>query len=182
MGLFDKLKKKKDPHYDSTNIRVNDLDVGYVFDYDLSTWEVKAVYDYDWGSNHFTAEYKISDGSKTLFLSVEEDDELEISISKKIKLGMLGEAVVEDVMEKQKPPTKIEYDGRIYFLEKEAPGYFNDPAKGTEEWDELIAWEYEDEPGEHILNIEQWGEREFEASAGKVINDYEITNILPAQD
>ena len=52
MGFFDKFfNKKEEPSYDSTNIRVQDLNVGFVFDYDMSTWEVQAAYEYDWGDN-----------------------------------------------------------------------------------------------------------------------------------
>ena len=72
MGIFD-IFKKKEPHYDSTNIRVQDLDVGFVFEYDLSTWEVQAIYEYDWGDDFFTREFKVNNGSLTRYLAIEED-------------------------------------------------------------------------------------------------------------
>nr|WP_320117569.1 DUF4178 domain-containing protein [uncultured Marinifilum sp.] len=178
MGLADFFKRKKQPKYDSTNIRVSDLDIGFVFEYDLESWVVQACYEYDWGDNFFTQEFKIFNGSKTLFLSVEDDDELSLSVSSKIKTRQLGAHVHEDLLNNQKAPASFEYDGRKYFFEKEAPGYFNDVAKG-EEWLEFMSWDFEDESGEFIVTIEQWDEKEFEASAGKVIKEFEISNILP---
>ncbi|UII26954.1 DUF4178 domain-containing protein [Fulvivirga maritima] len=183
MGLFDNFfkKKEKEPHYDSTDIRVQDLDVGFVFDYDLSTWEVNNIYEYDWGDNYFTREYKISNGEKSLFLSLEEDDELELSVSSKIKVRALGSEVVDKLMTEQKPPSEITYDGRTYYLEEESPGYFHDIGR-SDDWEEFVSWDYEDDKGEYILTVEQWGEKEFEASAGKYIKEFEISNILPSGD
>ncbi len=182
MGLFDRFKKDKGPHYDSTNITVHDLDVGFIFEYDLSTWEVKSIYEYDWGDNFFTREFKIDNGSKTLFLSLEEDDELILSVNDKIKVRALGKDMQEKLMSAQKPPSEIEFDGRTYYLEEEAPGYFHDINGNPENWVEFNSWNYEDESEEYIVTIEQWGEKEFEASKGKYIKEFEITNILPVAD
>ncbi len=177
MGLADFFKRKQ-PNYDSTNIRVTDLDVGFVFEYDLESWEVQASYEYDWGDNFFSKEYKINNGTRTLYLAVEEDDEISLSVSDKIKVRVLGENVFNDLMNHQKPPTTITYKDNKYFFEKESPGYFNDIARG-EDWVEFISWDFEDESGDNIITIEQWDEKEFEASAGKSIKEFEISNILP---
>lgn len=181
MGLFDRFikKKKEEPHYDSTDIRVQDLDLGFVFDYDLETWEVKEMYEYDWGDEYFTYEYKIFNGKDTLFLGLEDDDELELAICKKIKLRKLGESVVDDFF-KGKAPKKINYEGKDYFLEEESPGYFHDVKNSEDAWEEFISWDYEDDEGENFITVEQWEEKEFEASTGKYINEYEISNLLPA--
>ena len=66
MGLMDIISnlfsKKKEKAYDPLNIKVTDLKKGFVFDYDLKTWEVQEVYQYDWGNNFFSYEYKIDCG------------------------------------------------------------------------------------------------------------------------
>ena len=109
---------------------------------------------------------------------LEEDDEIYLAISEKVKPRQLGIQVHDDLMNRQKPPASIEYQGRKYFMEKEAPGFYNEVAKG-DEWVEFISWDFEDEQGEYVITIEQWDEREFEASAGKRIKEFEISNILP---
>ena len=43
-GFF-KKKKKEEPHYDPTNITIRDLRLGYVFDYELQTFEVVGEYE-----------------------------------------------------------------------------------------------------------------------------------------
>ena len=184
MGLFDRFrsKEKKEPRYDSTDITVLDLGVGFVFDYDLSNWEVQQAYEYDWGDNYFSDEYKISNGTDVLYLSVEKDDELILSVSKKIKVRTLGSEVLEKLMDTQKPPTTFTYEGTKYVLEEEAPGFFNNRAEGKDHWEEFISWDFTDEKGEKLITIEQWDEKEFEASEGKAIKEFEISNILPSTE
>lgn len=184
MGLFDRFKKEKEPDYDPGNITVKDLDVGFIFEYDLKTWEVKEAYDYDWGNNFFTKEYKISDGNETLYLEVEEDDELELSVSKKVKVLLIDEDLPETIEKEKRPPKKLIYEGVTYYRDEESPGYFRntrDDENDDRSWSELIAWSYYDEEDEKVLTIEQWGEHEFQASVGRYIELYEISSILPKQ-
>lgn len=180
MGLFD-FFKKKESHYDSTNIRVQDLDVGFVFEYDLSTWIVEAIFEYDWGDNYFTREFKVSNGNETCFLGLEEDDGVQLSLMKKKKIRAIASDLPETLMNNQKPPKKISFDGVDYYLEKESAGYFHDITKG-DNWEEFRSWDFEDEEGKHLLCIEQWDEKEFEASIGISVKEFEISNILPAED
>ncbi|MBT3208749.1 MAG: DUF4178 domain-containing protein [Bacteroidetes bacterium] len=180
MGIFDVFKKKeKKPEYDPTNISVLDLQKGFVFEYDLKTWIVKAAYDYDWGNNFFSREYKIDDGEQQFFLSVENDDEISISISKKIKIRTISEDIPEYISENDKPPKSLIYKNIKYFLDGENPGFFKDCENKTDDWAEVISWTYYDETDENILNIEQWGDDDFESSVGTVIKEFEISNILP---
>ena len=184
MGLFDIFKKEKKPDYDPARITVKDLEEGFVFDYDLKTWVVKEAYKYDWGNNYFTREFKISDGNETLFLEVEDDDELEVSISKKVKVLAIDEDIPDVIDKEKRPPKKLLYKGVTYYREEESPGYFivsGQDEKNDENWSELIAWTYYDEEDENVLTIEQWGDFEFEASVGQYIEPYEISNILPKE-
>ena len=177
MGLFDFLKKSTKPTYDAANIQITDLEVGFIFDYDLTSWEVVEAYKYDWGDEYFSSEYKIFDGSQTLFLSVEDDDEVCLSITQKVKIAAIADNITDIIVKNERPPTKIRYKGIDYHLESENPGYFN--KEGTEQWAEFISWNYEDEKGEAILSIERWGDFDFEAAVGKNIEESEIANILP---
>jgi len=178
MGIFDRFKKKK-PEYDATNIRVDDLNKNFIFDYDLSTWIVKGVYEYDWGDNYFTKEFKIENDKETLFLNIDRDDELVVTISQKERLVNIGEDIPDYIVKHETPPSKIEFQGKTFMMEEENPGFFNDWAEEKDNWVEFISWDYIDKSGEFVLSIEQWGERKFDASHGKIIKEYEISNIFP---
>ena len=179
MGIFDIFKKKNEPTYDVTDMRVGDLDKNFIFDYDLSSWMVTTVYEYDWGDNFFTKEFRIESDNDTAFLSVEIDDEISLSISKKERLTQIGVDLPTYIMANNEPPSKIDFQGKSYFLEEESPGYCNDWSNKKDNWVEFISWDYLDKSGEYILSIERWDERKFEASHGKVIKEFEISNIVP---
>lgn len=182
MGLFDFFKKKEEePKYDVTNLQLTDLDQGFIFDYNMKSWQVKEVYQYDWGKNNYSYEYKIDSGDEVLYLSLEDQGDLILSVVKSIKIRILGESITEEIVRNQKPPDRLVYENETYYLDSDSAGYFNDKTKGTGDWEELIAWDYFNKEEEKIISIVQWDERNFEASAGIMIKDFEISNIIPAQ-
>lgn len=178
MGIFDRFRKKESA-YDVTDIRVTDLDKNFVFDYDLSTWIVKNVYEYDWGDNFFTKEFKIENDKETAFLNIDNDDEIVITITKKERVVNIDENLPDYIVKHQTPPSKIDFQGKTFLLEGESPGYFKDSVDDKDTWIEFISWDYIDKSGEFVLNIEQWEEKKFEASFGKIIKEFEISNIYP---
>mgnify|MGYP001352236522 CR=1 FL=1 len=178
-NLFNK-KKKEEPNPFGRTVR--DLDQGYIFEYDLRSWEVKKVYEYDWGHNDFTREYKISDGSETFYLNVEEDDELELVLAKKIKIRNIQSDLPTLIRENETPPDTLVYEGKEFYLDEESPGYFRElPSDDDEDWEEFISWDYYDKSGKEVITLEQWDDRSFDASYGKTIKEFEISNILPRE-
>jgi len=179
MGLFDLFKKKEDePHYDPSNIGMKDLRTGFVFDYDMKSWVVKKAWDYAWESGGHTFEFQADCGDETIYIDVEEDDELEISVWKKVKPRVLHEDIPELIQDEGRPPKKIEYAGTVYFLDNQTEGECAE--EGSKEWSRLIVWDYYDESEQFFLNIEQWGENEFEAALGAKAREEYFSNILPA--
>ena len=173
------FKKKKEPEYDVTDLKITDLNVGFFFDYDLKSWTVREKYEYDWGNNNFSHEYKIDSGDDVAFLSVEDDGNLNLAIFRPLKIRKIDEDVADEIVKNEKAPRQIHYDGEKYFLDSDTAGYFRDCAKKSEDWEELISFEYLNEDETKIVSITQWDEQNFEASAGISIEDYHISNIIP---
>ncbi len=181
MGIFDFFKKKKGSDYDPTNLRITDLRKGFVHEYDFKSWIVKAEYEYDWGGNCFSYEYKLDSGDEEMFLSIDNDDHIELAVMKKIKTRAIEDDLPEYIRQNEKPPKKLVFNGVTYYRDNEAPGYFRNTEDPENESVEFITWDYYDETEKLIITIEQWGEDEFEAAYGKVVNEYEFSNILPAE-
>jgi len=179
MGLFDIFKKKKAATPDYTNLTPMDMDVGYIFDYDLSTWTVDEVFVYDWGNDFFSKEFQVNNSKYTAYLSVEQDDELEMAMTRKIKIRSIDENLPEYITSHKSPPPKITYQGIDLLLDKEAPGYCGKMDMPDEDWEEFISWDYYDKNEDFVLTIEQWDENTFEASFGKVVKYFQISNIFP---
>lgn len=172
-------KKKKTLPYDPTNLVLSDLQVGFVLDFDLYTWEVVRAYEYDWGNECFSKEFQLKSSDDTVYLNIDEDDELVYSISRKIKFHSLYDDLADHINSNEKPPNKLTYDGKTFSRDSEDPGYFRDVR--NKNWEEFISWEYKDESNEYVLTIEQWGDDEFEARYGRIVRESEFSNILPGE-
>jgi len=180
MGIFDIFKKKKEePSYDPNNITVLDLDFDFILEYDLKSWKVEEVYEYDWGNNNFTKEYKINSGDDVAYLHVADDNGIKITLTKEIKIRKLDEDLVDTIVKTEKALSKLHWEGDKYFLDSDTAGYFRDCGKDTNDWEELISFEYYTDDESKIISITQWDERNFDAFAGVTVKEFEISNIIP---
>ncbi len=177
--MFGFFKKKKEPEYDVTNLSLRDLNFGFIVDYDDKSWIVKEVYEYDWGNHNFSKEYRIDSGDQVGYLNVSEQDELLLTLTNPIKLHKIDEDIMAEVKKEQKPPRQIHYNGEIFHLDEDSAGYFRDCSKKTEDWEEFVSWDYYNEDEDQIVSITQWDEFNIEAHAGKVLKEYQFSNIIP---
>ena len=183
MSWFDFFKKKtKQQDFDPTSINIKDLDVGFLLDYNLSHFTVKETLTYDWGDQCFSKEHRIEDEKQTLFLSVSTEDGLELAMWEKISLADLQEDIVSHYQKNKELPSRINYKGETFALKERCPGYMQSKtaSKINQNWQEIMSNDYESSSN-RLLCIEQWGDLEFEASLGKPIKEFEISNILPSE-
>jgi hypothetical protein len=102
-------------------------------------------------------------------------------VMRKVKLHRLGENIDNIIVQTGKPPQKIDYEGVTYYRESEAPGFWrNLETMKPHESVEFYVWDYYDDKETKVLSIEQWGDEDFDASAGVLCKAWDFTNILPA--
>lgn len=125
-------------------------------------YEVEAVLKFNDHGWRWT-EYKIKDSRKTYWLSVEKDDDIELS---------LHEEVVAITTE---PPKVYEYKGIKYYMQEGSDAVVEDVQGNINvvKGEKVDYYEYSDEDGEHILSIEIW-DGEAEMSIGRWIEDYNV--------
>lgn len=168
MGLFSRLfggTEKQAPQAEKRTLR--NLRVKDFVTYDLMDYEVVGKIHYD--DNGYTWDaYQLESGGKSIWLSVEMDDELEVGIYKKIRIPGL------------EPGAKtISHEEKTYYLEEQGQAYVTSLGRSENiNGAEMAYYEYADEAGESFLSIEVWGS-EVEVSEGYGIEEYEIT-ILAA--
>lgn len=166
-------------NYDSTRMELKDLAPGFIFEYDLSTWEVIEEYEYDWGNGFYTREFKVSDGTEIRFLDMEKNDLTQLAFFDKVELHAIDPGLTGQIIDNDEPPRELRYNGVIYHLKESNNAYWRDVTNS--DWEPFVNWDYSDVSGEQLLTIERWGEEEFEASVGKKIKNHEISNILPRE-
>jgi len=180
MSIKDWFTKEKKPTLDPLKeLTLANMKVGYFVDFDQKTWEVMAVNWYDFGQGDRSYEWQLQGADSTVYLELEQDDEEYWTLSWKIPFARLGAKVKEHLLEEEDPPDQIEFEGIVYYLEETAGGHYF--KGGLPPGKEFLRWSYEDNSGEKYLEIEQWGEEDFEATAGRPVEEYHFTNILPRE-
>ncbi len=180
MGIFDFFKKKSDKEeFDPlSDLTLAKMRKGYFVDYDLKTWEVISSSYYDWGEGDKSYEWQLKSSDDIIYLELEVDDEEYWCISRKIQTRALGSEIFDKIIEDEDPPDEIVYENTTFYLDESGGGLYHLDSTGAGR--ELFKWDYTDNSEKKILTIEQWGENEFEASYGDVVEEYQFTNILPS--
>ena len=180
MGLFDFLKSKNDEELDPLkDLVLKKIRPGYMLDYDMKTWQVTGYNVYDYGDGYKSEEWELTSGNEIRYLELYQDDQVEWSLGKKIPIGTVEGNVRQHIIDHDDPPEQIKYQETTYFLDESGAAYFL--KDGKEPRQEFVYWTFIDESEEKYLSIEQWGEKEFEASSGIYVEDYQFTNILPGE-
>lgn len=165
MGFFDKLFGNKDKEPKITKRTPFNLKVKDVVSYDLEDYIVigKIVYrssGYEW------YDYHLDNGSKKIWLSSEDDDEIILGIFEKINLSLT------DV------PNQIEYNGETFKLDEHGKANISlaEGRVGTKTGNNMEYWDFESDQG-NFLSVEKWG-NEIEVSYGYPIDPHEL-DFLP---
>lgn len=166
MGFLSRLfsgaeKDKETPAVEKRTLR--NLRVKDFVAYDLMDYEVVGKIHYD-DSGYTWDAYQLVSAGKSIWLSVEMDDELEVGIYEKIRIPRLEPGKKE-----------ISHDGKTYFLEEQGRARVTSLGRSENvNGAEMAYYEYVDEAGESFLSVEVWG-GEVEVSKGYEIEEYEIT-------
>jgi len=183
--MFGWFKKKKEEnqdeglHYDPSQMEITDLRKGYLVDFDLQTWQAIEEYEYDWGNEHFTYEFKLTSFDDACYLALDENrGEITPVVCRPILVADLGTAVEEMLRYEQKPPEIIVYQAVTYKRLTEKIGHFRNI--DSVNWFEYIVWEFADDTRKRRLYIEQWDEEAFDVYIGVIKEKFAFTNILPS--
>jgi hypothetical protein len=184
-GWFKKKKDEDENKYldDPSNFRLNKMRKNGFVDYDLQTWQVQGIYEYDWGNNFFADEFLLTAGNDSFYLYIEEDGELDCTISRKISINEIINAtdidtdLIDYLIDKETAPRKIHFQSETYFKEGgEQIGYFH--AIEEKDWSEFVSWMFWNKEKTKFINITQWGEEEFDAVGGVPVKEYEFSNFI----
>ena len=170
-----KKDKKEDPIVIPESIA--EIQVGDVVDFDMKSWKVEEEASYDWGNNDFSKEYKLNAGDEKAYLHIEEDDEIELSVTSKLKWSALEGDIRNQVLQYGEPPRTLVLNGVTYNLSDSGNARYRSVTKGNG-WEHFSFWDYEDADEELIISIEDW-DGDWELSAGKYAESFEFSLFRP---
>lgn len=138
---------------------VMNLQVGDIVSYLGADYMVEGRLDYD-DEGWTWVTYMLVDGAQIRWLSVEEDDQLEVSLWDEANLDLSG-----------KPPEFLEYEGQRFKMVEWGTARVSQTGKtGRKAGLNMEYFEYEGQ-GDRYLSVEKWG-NEIEVSVGEDINPY----------
>jgi hypothetical protein len=172
-------KKPKEPELDPLkDLTLSNLKPGYFLEYDLKTWQVKGQNRYDFDGDR-TDEWELVSGEEVRYLEREEDDGVTWTLTQKIPVSQIEGNLQASLRNQEDPPERVTCDGVEYFGESSQVGTFFKDGTGTGQ--EFIVWDYIDRSQKLTLGIEQWGDEEYEASLGEIVEEYQFSRIIPSK-
>ncbi len=170
---FKKNKASSEANFDE--IKINELNVGDLFDYDLTTWEVTSSgqCDYD---GHIESEWEVRGaiGSRTL-VAIPDSADWNYQWLQEKTLNELSLQSVQDDLRSEKDPEENLYVNGLNYIGYESGGGLY---KTLNEEKPFLYWSYENSEN-HVLNIIQWSDNEFSTTIGMRVAEFEFSNILP---
>ncbi len=114
-------------------------------------------------------------GGEKIWLTVEDDDELELSVTlRKVRLEEIGLTKEQMLALTDNDESKIEFNGRTYHFDDrgDATYYANGDTGGGEK---LTYWAFEADLGTRYLTVERWGDGTFECHISQAVKESQIT-------
>ena len=167
------------PETETADIQINktvhDLKPGYILDYNMESWEVRAAYTYRY-KGYATKEYKIRSGSKTAFLNVSDANSLLLSLSQEANINQVDPQLRSSVLNGN-PLVRITWNGEPFTLKESTQGEFTDDA--LQDWAAFHGHEYVNEDNSAFVYVSRWEDGSVECYEGSYLKEFEVSNILP---
>jgi hypothetical protein len=157
-----------------TDYTLDAMQVGFLVDYDLKTWEVVGYSTCEYEGDE-TQEWELRSGDQIRYL---EKDGEQWALTAQIPLREIREEVARAIAGQGDPPEELHYQERGYRAVASSAGEYREGGRGLGR--EFVVWSYESAGGERVLFVSQWSEREFRAYEGQYVEEYQFTDILPA--
>ncbi len=169
------------PDFNPLDLQPKNLASGFLFDFKLKTWSVENEGQYDWDTQ--TSERVLTvlntlDGHNA-YLYMTYAGQAELFFCYALNLHSVDPTLENEILANQRPYNIITYNGVPFYRERQKEGMFFDLTRGAP-GQRMILWEFFDGLRENVLRIEQIGRNHFRTSIGRVIQSYEITDILPS--
>ncbi|KXX68832.1 DUF4178 domain-containing protein [Flammeovirga sp. SJP92] len=171
--------QKRTFNYDPTSIGINDIQLGYLIDYNLKTYQV--VEHFQLNSNSGAEEEKLvllSGIDELVLFKYFDQVNLKIRVAEKVNIYSIDESLDTEILLKQQPKAILTVNGKKFYRDAYQTGsiYSFTDDKVTHKYGR---WDYYDESRVEYLTIEQVGAKNFHAYVGKLVHETAFSDILP---
>ncbi|NVK65613.1 MAG: DUF4178 domain-containing protein [Flavobacteriales bacterium] len=176
MSFFKNLFSSKGKPKDEPKIdyAVAEMRVGFILDYDFTSWIVEEVSTYNWSDGTKELEFTISSGSKKRYLNCNQRSE---------NLSVFWEAKFDEVWSLGRSKVQNETIGisdSFHFDNRNFMFYANGEGEivNSVESFRLKNWLFESEQQDYLVSFNKYEDNSSEVYVGKRLKRHEVSNIL----
>lgn len=163
--------------YDPLNIKITDLNFGFIVDYNGKSWLVKEAHEYDF-KRQFSKRFLLSCGNESIMVYLESDSR--VFTGKEINPKVLQTDLADVIAKTEKGPEKFQYNEMTFFAETNNSGYVRDmSSRNKMDWNLMNYWLYQSEDMKAYIRLEQRGNLPLRAFYAELSDALEFDNILP---
>lgn len=164
-------------NYDLT---IENLKEGFMLDYNLKTWQVTNVSQYDWENGSVEKEFSLVSGIERASLYLKNESGLvSFVFCKQVNIYAIDENLESEILHKGKPYNILTYEEMPYYRENTNTGLIYNMTNNSS-GNKVLGWEYYDGQRQNVIRIEQRGRTDFKTWIGKAVSSYDFTSILPS--
>ncbi|NLR92425.1 DUF4178 domain-containing protein [Flammeovirga agarivorans] len=165
--------------YDPSRININDIQIGFLVDYNLNTYHAVDHIQYVLNKSHNEERIQLNSGIDELYLfKIKNTSNHSVKIGQKINIYAISDSLDTDIFLNQKPKSILRYKEKSYFRDKETRGSIYS-FRTNKTVSKFVKWDYWDEERTHFLSIIQKDVKNFSAFYGKIVSDSAFSEILP---
>ena len=179
ISLIKRLFGIRNANKDTTDTKIDfdipDLKKGYIFDYDMSSWEVEDVVVYTWDNGVKDLEFNIFNGKDKMYLNYEKAGS-QVSIFWEAKLNDVWAEARNNIRKKVDiSEREFKYKGNTYYFAGEGSA----KVSSSTETFHMQNWLFQTDSDDSLVSINKYEDNSMEVYVGKKLKLHEISNILP---
>ncbi|TAF32383.1 MAG: DUF4178 domain-containing protein [Cytophagales bacterium] len=176
------VRPKQLPSYqfNPADLQPVNLKAGYMFDFMLKTWSVQGEKQCDWDNQVSERELLVVDrlNGHRAHLYMTHSAPMDIFFCYPVNLAQISPTMEADIQANGRPDNMVSYNNTPFYREIQREGLcFDITGSGTHQ--RVMVWLFFDGLRENVLRVERKGRNQIEGTIGRVIQSYEISDILP---
>ncbi|MEN7546640.1 DUF4178 domain-containing protein [Rapidithrix thailandica] len=177
-GFTVREPKEMDFSYDPANLSVENLETGYLVDYDLKTWQVAQHEQYDWNETASEKVVTLVHETETLILHLcKEYNFTVIQRMDPLSIHAIQNGLEQKLLKGIMPDNILTVKDRLFYRDTRMEGWYFNLSKNKKA-QKVTLWEYFDESRKQHLRIEVRG-KNVKAWTGVQLSVYEFDEVLP---
>lgn len=176
MSFFKNLFSPKDKPKEEPKIdyEVAELKIGFILDYDFTSWIVDDSTTYNWADGSKELEFTISSGNKKRYLN---------SDLKSTNLSMYWDAKIDEVWSAARSKIQnetVDMNDEFHFDNRRFLFFGNGEAEVVNSVESfgMKNWLFECDKQEYLVSFNKYEDNSIEVYVGKRLKKHEVSNIL----